>query len=205
MRRAAARRQARHRPLHLGQLHDAHLVAGVAAQSYIINETKILNESAKTLKVAVVDIPDRIANLIQERNKLEKEVAELRKRLAVSGNNSATSTKFTEISGINFLGRIFDDVPARELKSLADEFKEQMGSGVVALVSTNEDKVSLVVGITDDLTDNLNAVDLVRLGSAVVGGKGGGGRPDMAQAGGSNVKKCAEAVNKIRDAIAASV
>ena len=180
-------------------------VAGAAAQSYIINETKILNESAKTLKVAVVDIPDRIANLIQERNKLEKEVAELRKRLAVSGNNSATSTKFTEISGINFLGRIFDDVPARELKSLADEFKEQMGSGVVALVSTNENKVSLVVGITEDLTDNLSAVDLVRLGSVVVGGKGGGGRPDMAQAGGSDVKKCAEAMNKIKDAIAASV
>ena len=103
------------------------------------------------------------------------------------------------------MGRIFDDVPARELKSLADEFKEQMGSGVVALVSTNENKVSLVVGITEDLTDNLSAVDLVRLGSAVVGGKGGGGRPDMAQAGGSDVEKCAEAMNKIKDAIAASV
>ena len=152
-----------------------------------------------------MDIPDRIANLISERNKLEKEVAELRKRLAVSGAVSGKLPNYTKISGINFLGKIFDDVPARELKGLADEFIAQMGSGVVALVSTNEGKVSLVVGITEDLTDNLNAVDLVRLGSAVVGGKGGGGRPDMAQAGGSDVNKGADAINTIKDAIAASV
>ena len=180
-------------------------VAGTAAQSYITNESKIINEAAKALKVPAMDIPDRITNLISERNKLEKEVAELRKRLAVSGAVSGKLPNYTEISGINFLGKIFDDVPAKELKGLADEFKAQMGSGAVALVSTNEGKVSLVVGITEDLTDNLNAVDLVRLGSAVVGGKGGGGRPDMAQAGGSDVNKGAEAINTIKDAIAASV
>jgi alanyl-tRNA synthetase len=180
-------------------------VAGTAAQSYITNESKIVSEAAKALKVPAMDIPDRITNLISERNKLEKEVAELRKRLAVSGAVSGKLPNYTEISGINFLGKIFDDVPAKELKGLADEFKAQMGSGAVALVSTNEGKVSLVVGITEDLTDNLNAVDLVRLGSAVVGGKGGGGRPDMAQAGGSDVNKGAEAINTIKDAIAASV
>ena len=91
------------------------------------------------------------------------------------------------------------------MSTYSDEFKEQMGSGVVTLFSTNEGKVSLVVGITEDLKNNFNAVDLVRIGSTVVGGQGGGGRPDMAQAGGSDVTKVIEAIKAIEDAIAASV
>ena len=179
-------------------------VTGVAAQSFVAKESRILSESALALKVPVEDLPGRIAGLLDERHKLEKEVTELRRRLAVGGGDAGVPLNFIEISGIKFLGKILDNVPAKELKSLTDDFKEQIGSGVIALVSNNEEKISLVVGITEDLTDNLNAVDLVRAGSAIVGGKGGGGRPDMAQAGGSDGSKVAEAISAIEDAIAAS-
>jgi alanyl-tRNA synthetase len=179
-------------------------VTGVAAQSFVAKESRILSESALALKVPVEDLPGRIAGLLDERHKLEKEVTELRRRLAVGGSDAGVPLNFIEISGIKFLGKILDNVPAKELKSLTDDFKEQIGSGVIALVSNNEEKISLVVGITEDLTDNLNAVDLVRAGSAIVGGKGGGGRPDMAQAGGSDGSKVAEAISAIEDAIAAS-
>jgi alanyl-tRNA synthetase len=180
-------------------------VTGVAAQSYIVNESKILNESARALKVPAADLSNRIVVLLDERQRLEKEVTELRRRLAVNSGDAGGSIDFKEVAGIKFLGKVLHDIPAKELKSLADDFKEQIGSGVVALVSTKEEKVSLVVGITEDLTNNLSAVDLVRLGSVIVGGKGGGGRPDMAQAGGSDGSKVAEAISAIEDAISASV
>jgi alanyl-tRNA synthetase len=179
-------------------------VTGIAAQSYIVNESKILNESARILKVPAGDVPNRLSGLLDERQRLEKEVTELRRRLAVSSGSAGDSINFIEISGIKFLGKVLLDVPAKELKSLVDDFKEKIGSGVVALVSTNEEKVSLVVGITEDLTSNLSAVDLVRVGSVIVGGKGGGGRPDMAQAGGSDGSKVAEAIKAIEDEITAS-
>jgi alanyl-tRNA synthetase len=179
-------------------------VTGIAAQSYIVNESKILNESARILKVPAGDLPNRLSGLLDERQRLEKEVTELRRRLAVSSGSAGDSINYIEISGIKFLGKVLLDVPAKELKSLADDFKEKIGSGVVALVSTNEEKVSLVVGITEDLTSNLSAVDLVRVGSVIVGGKGGGGRPDMAQAGGSDGSKVAEAIKAIEDEITAS-
>ena len=176
-------------------------VAGIAAQSHIISETRILNESARALKVPVAELPNRVSGLLDERQKLEKEVTELRRRLTVSSRGAGDAINFIDISGVKFLGKVLVDVPAKELKSLADDFKKQIGSGVVALVSTNEDKVSLVVGITEDLTDNLSAIDLVRIGSIVVDGRGGGGRPDMAQAGGSDITKVAEAISAIEDAI----
>jgi alanyl-tRNA synthetase len=179
-------------------------VTGIAAQSYIVSESKILNESARALKVPVFDLSNRIVALLDERQRLEKEVTELRRRLAVGGEGKGNSVDFKEVAGIKFLGKVLHDIPAKELKNLADDFKEQIGTGVVALISTKEDKVSLVVGITEDLTNNLSAVDLVRIGSAIVGGKGGGGRSEMAQAGGSDSSKVAEAISAIEDAILAS-
>ncbi|HSE73591.1 MAG TPA: DHHA1 domain-containing protein, partial [Dongiaceae bacterium] len=98
---------------------------------------------------------------------------------------------------------LLDNVPAKELKGMADEIKRQIGSGVVALVATSDGKVSLVVGVTDDLTKRLNAVDLVKVGSAALGGQGGGGRPDMAQAGGPDAARAGEALAAIERAIGA--
>jgi alanyl-tRNA synthetase len=107
-----------------------------------------------------------------------------------------------QIAGISLAARVLADVPAKELKPLADSLKSQIGSGVVVLVVVADGKASIVVAVTDDLTGRLNAVDLVRVGSAALGGKGGGGRPDMAQAGGPNGAAAADAIAAIEAALA---
>jgi alanyl-tRNA synthetase len=106
------------------------------------------------------------------------------------------------VNGVTFSGRVLEGVPAKELKGMADEIKKQIGSGVVALIALDDGKASLVVGVTDDLKDTHSAVDLVRAGSAAVGGKGGGGRPDMAQAGGPDGSKAADALAAIEAVLA---
>ncbi|MFP6710154.1 MAG: alanine--tRNA ligase [Rhodospirillales bacterium] len=178
-------------------------VTGAAAQSYIAEEAKALSDAAAVLKVSPADVPGRIESLMDERRKLEKEVTELRRQLATGGSGGSASD-VKEIAGTKFLGKILDNVPAKDLKSLADDFKGQVGSGVVALISVNDGKASLVIGVTDDLVDNFSAVDLVKAGSEAVGGKGGGGRPDMAQAGGPDGGKADAALAAIEDAISAS-
>jgi alanyl-tRNA synthetase len=179
-------------------------VTGAAAQSYIAGEAKALNDAAAVLKVAPGDIAGRIEGLLDERRKLEKEVTELRRQLATGGGGGGESTDVKDVNGTKFLGKVLEGVPAKDLKSLTDDFKGQVGSGVVALISVNDGKVSLVVGVTEDLMGNLSAVDLVQAGSAAVGGKGGGGRPDMAQAGGPDGNKVDEAIAAIEQAISAS-
>jgi len=146
-------------------------------------------------------VPGRIEGLLDERRKMEKEITELRRQLATGGGGGGSDADIKEINGTKFLGKILDNVPAKDLKSLADDFKGQLGSGVVALISVNEGKASLVVGVTDDLTGERSAVDLVKAGSAAVGGKGGGGRPDMAQAGGPDGGKAEAALTAIEEAI----
>ena len=171
-------------------------VAGITAQNYIINDSKILLDTANLLKVPIADIPRRTEVLLEDRKKLEKEIVDLRRELA-SGNNNQSEIK--KISNINFIGKHLNDLPAKDLKGLADEFRSQIGSGVVALTSLHENKVSIVVSVTDDLTDEISAVDLVKLGANVVDGKGGGGRVDMAQAGGPNSAKVGEVIESIEN------
>ena len=178
-------------------------VTGAAAQSYIADETKVLSDAAAVLKVSPADLPGRIESLLDERRKMEKEITELRRQLATGGGGGSASD-IKEISGIKFAGKTLDGVPAKDLKSLADDLKGQVGSGVVALISVNDGKASLVVGVTDDLAEKISAVDLVRAGSEAVGGKGGGGRPDMAQAGGPDGGNADAAINAIEEAISAS-
>ena len=131
---------------------------------------------------------------------MEKDISDLRRQVAMGGSSGATND-IEEVNGVKFIGKILTDTPAKELKPLADELKKQVGSGVVALVSGMEGKVSVVVGVTSDKTAKISAVDLVRIASPVVGGQGGGGRPDMAQAGGSDVSKMADAMAAIRNKI----
>ena len=178
-------------------------VTGAAAQSYIADETKVLSDAAAVLKVSPADLPGRIESLLDERRKMEKEITELRRQLATGGGGGSASD-IKEISGIKFAGKTLDGVPAKDLKSLADDLKGQVGSGVVALISVNDGKASLVVGVTDDLAEKISAVDLVRAGSEAVGGKGGGGRPDMAQAGGPDGGNADAAINAIEEAISTS-
>jgi alanyl-tRNA synthetase len=176
-------------------------VTGKAALDYVETQDKLVAETAGLLKVAPADLPTRVQALLDDRRKLERELADLRKKLATGGAGAA-APEVKEIGGVKFLGRVLEDVPAKDLKGMADEMKKQIESGVVALISVAEGKASLVVGATDDLKGKVDAVALVRAGSVAVGGKGGGGRPDMAQAGGPDGDKADEAMAAIEAALA---
>jgi alanyl-tRNA synthetase len=175
-------------------------LTGAAAEAYVDEEEALLRQTADALRATRSELPARVASLLEERKRLERELSETRRLLATGGGTQAAAAK--EIGGVKFAGRAVDNVPAKELKSLADDMKKQIGSGVVALVASAEGKASLVVGVTDDLTPRFNAVDLVRIGAAALGGKGGGGRPDMAQAGGPDAGKAAAALAAVERAVA---
>ncbi len=175
-------------------------LTGSAAFDYLEQQEKTLQETAAVLKVAPVDVITRVTALIEERKKLERELTEARK--AAAGGGAAGGDAAKDVNGIAFMGKTLEGLPAKELKGLVDDMKQKLGSGVVAVVAVNDGKASLVVGVTDDLKDKISAVDLVRAGSAAVGGKGGGGRPDMAQAGGPDGSKAGDAVAAIESALA---
>ncbi len=181
-------------------------VTGATANDYVRGEEQALQSVASLLKARPEEVADRVAALIEERKKLERELNEARRAIAMGGGGQAGANggdSVKKVAGISFIGRTLDGVPAKDLKSMADEFKKQVGSGVVALVGVHEGKASSVVAVTDDLTDRMNAVDFVRAGVAALGGKGGGGRPDMAQGGGPEVANAARALDAIEAAVAA--
>jgi alanyl-tRNA synthetase len=173
-------------------------VTGAAAEALVLETQSRLNDAAATLRTAPAEVTGRIVSLMEERRKLEATIADLRRQLATGGSSSAAE----EINGIKFSGRDMGETPARDLKGLAEAIGKQMESGVVALVSSADGKASIVVGVSPDLVGRVNAVDLVRAAAAAVGGKGGGGRPEMAQAGGPDGGKTAEALAAVRAALA---
>jgi alanyl-tRNA synthetase len=175
-------------------------LAGDAARAYLEEQEKRLNEVASLLKVSPDQVPARIAALLEERRKLEKELTEARKKLAMGGGGA--EEKPEDIGGIPVLLRIVDDFPPKELRGLAEAAKGRLKSGVVAIINRVDGKAGVVVGVTDDLADRINAVDLVRAAAAALGGKGGGGRPVLAQAGGPHPEKAEEALRVIREKIA---
>ena len=176
-------------------------VAGQAALALMEETETLLNAAAQALNVSPSQLPECIAALVDERKRLEAELTDMRRKMATGGGGTADAGH-KDVGGIAYAGRVLDGVPARELKSFADDLKTQLGSGVVALCSSADGKASLVVGVTDDLTDRLDAVELVRIGSAALGGKGGGGRADMAQAGGPDADKAEAALASIEAALA---
>jgi alanyl-tRNA synthetase len=179
-------------------------VTGAAALAAIAESDALLAQAADALRAPPAEVPRRVAALLEERKKLEADLTEARRKMASGGNGAGNGTDsgFTEVAGTKYASRNLADVPPRELKPMADDLKQQVGSGVVALVAVNEGKASLVVGVTDDLTDKFSAVDLVRVGAEALGGKGGGGRPDMAQAGGPDGTKADDALSAIEQALA---
>jgi len=177
-------------------------VTGDAAYRYVAEREGVLTEAAGALRVAPAEVPVRVAALLDERRKLEREVSELRQKLAAGGGGgSAAAPEARDVGGVQLATRKLDGVPAKELKPLVDTLKQQIKSGVVAVVAVNEGKASLVVGVTGDLTGRFDAVTLVRAGSAAIGGKGGGGRPDMAQAGGPDGAAADAALSAIEAAM----
>ncbi|MGD1956338.1 MAG: alanine--tRNA ligase [Sphingomonadales bacterium] len=177
-------------------------VTGEAARlAYQTREDQLL-EAASTLKTAPHDLVERIAALQSERKTLEKQLSEAKRALAMGGSTSEPQA--ADMYGdIAFFGQVLQDVPAKDLRGIADEAKKRLGSGVTLILSVNEGKAAIVAGVTDDLTDQISAVELVRLASQQVGGKGGGGRPDMAQAGGPDGAAAQQALSAIKAYLAA--
>jgi alanyl-tRNA synthetase len=178
-------------------------LTGNSARKAAHHVGELAKTAAAELKVSVEDLPSRLAQVVDERRKLERELSEARKKLAMGGGARSEGADGVRMVGdIKLMARSVSGIDIKDLKSLADEGKKQLGSGVVALVATSEDgKASIVVGVTPDLTARISAVDLVRKASAVLGGKGGGGKPDMAQAGGPDGSKADAALAAIAAAL----
>jgi alanyl-tRNA synthetase len=174
-------------------------LTGAAADAYVAAQDRLIGEAAAALKVQPAELPQRIAGLLEERRRLERELTEARKRLATGGAREEAAVK--EVAGVKLDARLLEDVPAKELKGMADALKQQLGSGIVALITRSEERASLVVAVTDDLTARFNAVDLARLASRSLGGQGGGGRPDMAQSGGPDGAQAQAALAAIEQAV----
>jgi alanyl-tRNA synthetase len=179
-------------------------LTGKVARKSADKQIQIAKHAAAELKTPLEEMPARITSLLDERRRLERELTDARKKLAMGSGGGAKSADdgVREINGVKLIARAVTGIELKDLRSLADEGKKQVGSGVVAIVGLSGDgKAGLVVGVTEDLTKRFNAVDLVKAGAAVLGGKGGGGRPDMAQAGGPDGSKAEEALQAIEAAL----
>ncbi|MGH6924736.1 MAG: alanine--tRNA ligase, partial [Propylenella sp.] len=171
-------------------------LTGAAARRYLAEQDRRVREIAAKLKVRPDEALTRVDQLVEERRRLERELADAKTKLAMGGG-SAERPAVTRIGAINVLARAVEGVAPKDLRGLVDQGKKQVGSGVVAIVGVIDGKAGLVVGVTDDLTDRISAVDLARLGSEALGGKGGGGRPDLAQAGGPDASRAEAALQAI--------
>jgi alanyl-tRNA synthetase len=177
-------------------------VTAKGALAYLDEQERLVRDSAAALKAAPADLPARIAALVEDKRRLERELAEARRALATGG--AAAGPSIEEISGIKATLQCLVGVPGRELKPLVDDLKAKLGSGVAAVISVEEGKASVVVGVTADLSERIDAVALVRCAVAELGGKGGGGRPDMAQGGGPDGARAEQALAALRAALAGS-
>ncbi|MFZ4762927.1 MAG: alanine--tRNA ligase [Alphaproteobacteria bacterium] len=169
-------------------------VAGTAALEYVEAQENTLRQLMNLTKSSVEDLPARVQQLQEERKKLEKELTETKRKLAMGDSDSATEKL---LGDVKLVTRALADIPATELKNVVDQLKKQLTSGVVVVTAVNEGKLSIVVGVTEDLTARFSAVELVKQAALVAGGKGGGGRPDLAQAGGSDGAAASQVVAAI--------
>lgn len=181
-------------------------LTGRHARKHANDTMALAKNAASELRTTVDDMPARIAALMEERKKLERDLTDARKKLAMggggAGNGAAAAGGVREAGGVKLMARAVEGVETKDLKSLVDDGKKQIGSGVVAIVGVTEDgKAGVVVGVTADLTSRFSAVELVKIASAALGGKGGGGRPDMAQAGGPDGAKADAALKAIEQAM----
>jgi alanyl-tRNA synthetase len=174
-------------------------LTGEAARQWLVDRETRLREAAATLKASPEEVPARIAALVEERRRLERELAEAKKALAMGGGAAKSGTAEPEqVNGHKFLAQVVEGLNPKDLRSTVDTMKQRVGSGIAALVAVNEGRASVAVGVTDDLTSQFNAVDLVKAAVSALGGQGGGGRADMAQGGGPNGDKAKDALDAVR-------
>jgi len=177
-------------------------LTGEAARKWLSDREAKLREAAATLKSAPDEVPARIASLVDDRKRLERELADAKKQLAMGGGSAKAEGPAPEdVNGHKFLGQVVEDFDPKGLRAAIDDMKKRLGSGIGALVAVNEGRASVAVGVTDDLAGQVSAVDLVKAAVATLGGQGGGGRPDMAQGGGPDGSKAKEALEAVRDAL----
>ncbi|WP_099823156.1 alanine--tRNA ligase [Oceaniglobus indicus] len=180
-------------------------LTGAAAFAYLKGQDRALAESALALKASANDVPGRVRGLLDERRALQNEVAQLRRELAISGGRGSGAAEPAEtVNGIAFVAQVLSGVSGKDLPSLVDTHKERLGSGAVLLIADTDGKAAVAAGVTSDLTDRVSAVDLVKSAVAAMGGKGGGGRADLAQGGAKDVSGADAAMSAARDILGAA-
>ena len=176
-------------------------VTGSTANTYIQSQQSIISEAANILKVQNSDLTVRAKQLVDERKTLKNEVTDLRRNLAMSGGAGAQTSKPISVAGRLFLAEVLQGVTGRDLPTLIDNKKAELKSGAVLLIAESDGKIAVAAGVTKDLTDTLSAVDMVTIAVSELGGKGGGGRADMAQGGAQSAKNAAQAINAVKQMI----
>src|SRR4051794_38726603 len=177
-------------------------LTGEAARQWLGDRDAKLREAAATLKSSPDEVPARITTLVEERKRLERELADARKQLAMGGGAAKSDAIAPEqVNGHQFLGQVVEGLDPKDLRSTVDTMKQRVGSGIAALVAVNDGRASVAVGVTDDLAKQVSAVELVKAAVAALGGQGGGGRPDMAQGGGPDGSKAEEALAAVKGAL----
>ena len=176
-------------------------VTGSTANTYIQSQQSIISEAANILKVQNSDLTVRAKQLVDERKALKNEVTDLRRNLAMSGGAGAQTSKPISVAGRLFLAEVLQGVTGRDLPTLIDNKKAELKSGAVLLIAESDGKIAVAAGVTKDLTDTLSAVDMVTIAVSELGGKGGGGRADMAQGGAQSAKNAAQAINAVKQMI----
>jgi alanyl-tRNA synthetase len=178
-------------------------LTGEAARKAANASLALARAAAAELHAPLEELPARVGGLLDERKRLERELADARRKLAMGGGARAGAGDGMRVVGdVKLIARAVQGIDLKDLRTLADEGKRQLGSGVVAIVGvTDEGKAGVVVGVTADLTGRFSAVDLARRGAQALGGKGGGGRADMAQAGGPDGSKAQAALEAIEGAL----
>jgi len=176
-------------------------LTGEGARMWLVGREEALKGTAALLRTGPEDVETRVAALLDERRRLERELAEAKKALALGGGGKAEAAD-EDVGGVKFFGQVLEGLDPKDLRGLLDQAKQRMGSGVAAIVAVNDGKASIAAGVTEDLVGKVSAVDLVRAGVEALGGKGGGGRPDMAQGGGPDGSKAADAIAAVRAVLA---
>jgi alanyl-tRNA synthetase len=176
-------------------------LTGEAARQWLNARDEKLRETASTLKASPDEVPARVAALVENARRLERELAEAKKALAMGGGGKADVAGPEQVGGYAFLGQVVEGLDPKGLRGEVDSMKQRLGAGVAALVAVNEGRASVAVGVTKDLVGQVSAVDLVQAAVAALGGQGGGGRPDMAQGGGPDGAKADEALQAVREAL----
>jgi alanyl-tRNA synthetase len=181
-------------------------LTGEGARQWLVRREDELKAVAGTLRTSPDEVEARVAALVEDRKRLERELADAKKALALGGGvggAAAAGPADEDIGGVAFSGQVIEGLEAKELRGLLDEAKKRMGSGIAAIAAVNEGRAAFAVAVTDDLTAKYDAVKLVQAGVAALGGKGGGGRPDMAQGGGPDGAKAKDAIEAVKAALAA--